>query len=671
MKVNALHESKDDSFWTFSRVMFGGLAIALFVAGCWFRLVGLSTISMSGDGQFHDFCRAGISVADMFARWPEIMGPGQMAPPVAFTKLFLDVFHLSPVRANVILPSALWGIVTIPVALWVGWRLGGAAFALLLMGVVALNPAHVQMSRLAYFYPPSVLGSFLGLWCMLVSLDSVRECRPLRWWFHVVNVCATILLFYATAGAWPLAVIVSSFHVGCAVFNRFRNRVGWSDLVTLGLIYIAIGIPLLTAPWAAKNVFILTGSNTTTGYWRKIFEQGRQVPIHVQGGHELLKLAWGWTPCRATFGCLVGISGVVTAAILARRKKEWLLPLGLIMTGTVLVVFALRFAIWPFSLRRVSVLWPAFYVLMSLGLYGFWLAGSNLGPLRSLRWCGIIPVVIAFGLWGQSDWMISKVSGVPPYRQIAQWVDGRFPKGTPMVTDRFYTAMCEFNQGDPTTNVVVISTVPNELPEIQEKTRFRDVTRQYLEDNPDALFYCAGHMYERPEVEPWEWPERYFKRRQTMIDHDGGVLERIGQGGSPYPGVIRWPVIYYNTVGDIAAMKRAEGETAFVLYGPDWRPVQTKDYRLWRLLLAGDGALKVFGLGEGAQEVTVEMTGVAVGGTLRVQMGEQVLSLAANQISTQRYRVKLQPGLNSLPVRSHGIPTARLLIAKIVVRRNG
>jgi hypothetical protein len=234
-----------------------------------------------------------------------------------------------------------------------------------------------------------------------------------------------------------------------------------------------------------------------------------------------------------------------------------------------------------------------------------------------------------------------------------------------MVTDRYFTAMCEFNRSDPTTNVVVISMVPNEIPEIQEKTRFRDVTRRYLEDNPDAIFYCAGHMYERPEVVPWEWPKQYFTRSQEMRDENAGALSRIGQGYASYPGVIRWPVIYYNTIEDVATIKRGQNETAFVLYGPDWRPVQTQDYRLWRLLLWNDAALRVYGVKDEAKEVVLDVGGVAVGGELRVKVGEQTETFSANQLVQRRFKVLLRPGENMVPVRCRGAANARLLIAKV------
>ena len=79
----------------------------------------------------------------------------------------------------------------------------------------------------------------------------------------------------------------------------------------------------------------------------------------------------------------------------------------------------------------------------------------------------------------------------------------------------------------------------------------------------------------------------------------------------------------------------------------------------------------MYGLGEGVQEVTLELTGVAVGGSLRVKVGDQTCSFPANQVIQQRYQVKLQQGMNSIPVHSRGGASARLLIGRTGVGRGG
>lgn len=645
--------------------------VVLLGAGCYFRLAGLDATSMHGDAQFHDFCRAGVSVSRIFAEWEQLMGPssGQMPPAAALTRGFLEIFRLPPTRANVILPSALWGIATLPVALWVGRRFGGRTIGLLLMAVVALNPIHIQLSRTAYYYLPAIVGFFTSIWCVLESWDSVKERRQLRWSFHLANAVATVLMLYSTAGAWPYAALVSIFHVSCAAANKFMHRTGWRDLLVMGFGFLVAGIPLLMVPWGVKGMLGMTGNTDHAAYWRRIFDQGRNTPILLQGSREYARLAWGWTAERIAIGSVIFGSGIVTAVILARRDRKWILPLVLFMLSVVLAVLALKASVWPYAIRRASSTWPHFFLIIAFGLYGFWLVGQKMSRFGVLRWSGIIPSAVAFGLWIHSDMLVVKAKDLAgPQRTVSEWLDRTFQRGTPVVTDRFF-ARAEYLHEMPT-NAVIVSTVPNEIPEIQEKTRFRQVTQQYLEENPDAVFYCAGHMYDRPEVVPWEWPTRYFMRKHEIRCESADALGVIGQNyHREYPGTARSPIVYHNTIEDVAAIKREKKEPGFVLYGPDWRPVQTQDYRLWRLLLSGDGVLKVYGLANAPQEVVLEVTAAAAGGELRFKVGEQTCVFPANQIVQQRYQVKLQPGMNDLPVRSRGAPNTHLLIAKVAVAK--
>jgi len=517
-------------------------------------------------------------------------------------------------------------------------------------------------------------------WCLMESWESMQAGRRLRWSFHVVHAGAIGFLIYSSASAWPLTAFIALTHIVCSVVKWKRGKVGLGEAVFLAGTYVVIGAPLLFFSWGVPALLSVTGENDATKYWRKIFEVGRSKPIVVVASLEFVKMAWGYTPVRAIVSGFVFVTGVLAFGLRVRRDKRCAIPLVGLVAGVALAAIAMRSSTMSFGLRRVAAVWPFGFIILASGLAAPWLIEMFKRWRTVVRVIWGAMVVVLLGLWISADIMAMKANGFPiPYRQIGQWLDSHFPKGTPVVTDRFYTAMCEFNQSDPTTNVVMLSTVPNELPEIQEKTRFRDVTRQYFEDNPDAVFYFTGHMYERPEVVPWDWPAKYFKRSRELKDPCAEELGNIGQNyhvdypgvysmmqrkSVDYSGTARWPIIYYNTIEDVVAIKKAEGVAGFVLWGPDWRPVQTQDYRLWRLLLSGDAGLKVYGLGDKEQGLTLELTGVAVGGELRVQVGDQTVVFPANQIAQQRIKVKLQPGMNVLRIRSRGAANARLLIGK-------
>ena len=645
------------------------VAIVLVVGG-YFRVVGLNDTSMHSDGLIHDVCKMGVTPLDILVKWEQLLGrTSQMAVPAAIAKLFLDVFHLPPTRENVILPFAIWGMLAILAALWVGWRLGGRWFGLLLMAVVAFSPMHVQQSRMAYFYPPGVVGSFLMIWCLIESWANMKAGTWLSWKFHAVHVCAIALLIYSTASAWLFVGALGLAHIGCSLLKRVRRQVSVGEMWSIAATYVIIGAPLLFVPWGVEALMTSTVRNDNTAYWLKIFELDRAKPVWLIVSQELAKFGWGWTQVRALItGAIFGIGGFVLCFRM-RRDMRWGIPLIGFGVGMAISVVAMQASVLSFSLRRVAPIWPFGFVILAAGLAMPWLiefSGRWRVAVRVI-WGGL--VVVLFGLWLNADLLAVKAHGFTiPYRQIALWLDIHFPKGTPVVTDRFYTAMCEFNNSDLTTNVVVISTVPNEIPEIQEKTQFRAVTRRYFEDNSDAVFYCSGHMYERPEVVPWDWPVKYFKQSQEMRDDLAGALGLIGQNfHMGYPGVQRWPVVYYNTLADVAAIKRAEGAAGFVMWGQDWRPVQTQDYRLWRLSLSENARLQVYSLGEAPQDITLELSAVAVGGELKVKFGDQAIVFPANQFVQQRFQANVQPGMNVLQVRSRGAQNAKLLIGRLAV----
>ncbi len=649
--------------------LFWCLVALVLMGGGIFRLVGLNDTSLHSDGIIHDVCKAGATPGEILTKWEKLVGnTGQLATPAAFTKLFLDVFRLAPERGNVILPSAIWGLVAMLAALWAGWKLGGRWFGLLLMSVVALNTTHIQMSRIAYFYQPCIAGSFIMAGCLIESWVSLKEKRRLDWRFHVLHILAVFLMMYSSANTWPLLCCCALFLGLIAIVKAVKKQAPLTEGVLIGGVYVVLALPLLLVSWGIPALLETTKDNAHRDYGRRIFEMLRSRPMSDVVVREFAKLGWGWTTVRMTISSLLFAAGCGVLGIKMKRDGRWGVPLVVFVVGLTLAIIAIQASSWPFGLRRVSGLWPFAYIIFAAGLAWPWLIDL---PKRKrfglwIEWT--VVVAVAFGLWIKSDIAVLKTKGFPvPYRQIGQWLDSHFPKGTPVVTDRFYTAMCEFNQSDPTTNVVMISTVPNELPEIQEKTRFRDVTRQYFEENPDAAFYCCGHMYERPEVEPWTWAEQYFKRRQLCRDDHAAALSLIGQGYADYPGVIRWPEVYYNTLEDVVEIQRAKGAAGFVMWGPDWRPVQTQDYRLWRMLMSGDAILKVYGLGDKPRELTLALTGVAAGGELRLQIGDQMTVFPANQISQLNVQVKLQPGLNELRLRSRGSANARLLIGRAAI----
>jgi hypothetical protein len=83
--------------------------------------------------------------------------------------------------------------------------------------------------------------------------------------------------------------------------------------------------------------------------------------------------------------------------------------------------------------------------------------------------------------------------------------------------------------------------------------------------------------------------------------------------------------------------------------------------------LSENARLQVYSLGGAPQDITLELSAVAVGGELKVKIGDQAIVFPANQFVQQRFQANVQPGMNVLQVRSRGAQNAKLLIGRLAV----
>ena len=104
--------------WSNERKVLAAGVVALTLIGAYFRLIRLGDASLRGDSlEFWRICQQPVTAAGIVSGWMSLMGmSGQFPFSMAVTKWFLDTFHLSVTLFNLRLPSAIWGIVTIPVA---------------------------------------------------------------------------------------------------------------------------------------------------------------------------------------------------------------------------------------------------------------------------------------------------------------------------------------------------------------------------------------------------------------------------------------------------------------------------------------------------------------------------------------------------------------------------
>jgi hypothetical protein len=646
--------------------------LLLLVGASFFRLFRLGTASLQIDNfLFWDLFHRGVSSGQIFSNWMELTGlTGQLPFAAAAAKLFIDLFHLPLSFRTMILPFALCGILTVPVAYMAGREFGGRRMAMLLAAMAAFSPVCIQMSREAYFYTPTLLGSFFALWAAGLSGRLLKKEEVPRY-FYFVNAAAFLIMTWSSPSSWPYAFFFVLFNVVLFGWPCIRRRRVTADLLILLATYLVIGLPLLLAPWGLEQIKEFTSDGATRDYWTKVFSSGRSVSQWTKIAPVFSAYAWGTTPLRQSFSAFVFISGLA-CYITGFRKNRTFTVMGIIfITVLMLNIMALEKSVWIFGITRVVPLVPFYLLFLSAGLlYPFEkLRGKRGGAIVLL-----IPV-IAFGLWVEPNMLIPKMTGVPrPYAEIAAWADKNLPEDTPIVTERFFTAYNEFRVHAPK-KVQFISTVPNQIPEQYNGLEFRKRTLQFFKDNPVSGFYEEKHLWERPETGPWPEVRELFSRSHSITNRAGFRLAQLGlfyrgESESLYSVEPFTATIYYNLPEDVAARTRMEGRTAVALFSTGWKTVSTRDYRVWRLL-QNEATVEVWNLTEIPQKASLMIHGVAAGGTKQVTLDGSEKKLFQNGQMTvwTPEAVTLVPGKNLLTLRdSVQNSTVPLLVSSVEIR---
>ncbi|MFA6172219.1 MAG: hypothetical protein WC701_00915 [Kiritimatiellales bacterium] len=655
--------------WFFREAVFLFLLVAC-AAGL--RLWKLGEASLQMDNLlFWDILNRDVSAGMIFSQWMDFVGvTAQLSPVPAAAKLFIDLFNLPLTFGTMILPFALCGALTVPVAYMAGREFGGQRMAAMLAAMTAFSPMCIQMSREAYFYSPTLLGAFLALWVAGLS-GRLLKGQVVPRYFHFVNAAAFLIMTWSSPSAWPWAFFFALFNGALFSWQFVRQRRNGLDLTILMATYFIIGLPLLLAPWGLKQITEFTSDGATREYWIKVFATGRDASQWTKVWPVFSAYAWGTTPLRQIFSALVVFSGLFFY-IVGFRKNRALSALSIIFIVVLMLnIMAVEKSVWIFGITRVTPLIPFYLLFLSAGLlYPFEALRGKRGGIFAL----LIPVA-GFGLWIEPAVLIPQITGLPrPYAEIAAWADKNLPEDTPVVTERFFTAYNEFRVHAPK-KVQFVSVVPNQIPEQYNGLEFRKRTLQFFNDNPGSAFFEEKHLWERPETGPWPEVRELFALSQTVENRAGMRLAQLGlfyrgDPALPYSADSFTATIYYNLTEDVAARARAEGRIAVVLFSKGWKTVSTRDYRIWRLL-QNEASFEVWNLTDIPQKASLLFHGVAVGGAKQVAMdgGDKKIFQNGQLTDWTSEPVTLVPGKNLLtlrdPLQNSTVP---LLVSSVEIK---
>lgn len=642
--------------------------LLIMIAGLFLRLFRLGASSLQIDNfLFWDLFHRDVSSGQIFSQWMNLTGlTGQLPFAAAVAKLFIELFQLPLSFGTMILPFALCGGLTIPIAYMAGREFGGRRMAVLLAAMTALSPICIQMSREAYFYAPTFLGAFMALWAAGLSGRLLKgQSAPHS--FHFVNAAAFLTMTWSSPSAWPYAFLFALFNVVLFGWQFIRRRSGRNFLILL-VTYFIIGLPLLLAPWGLKHLAEFTSDGATRDYWIKVFAVDREVSPWTRIWPVFCAYAWGTTALRQIFSALVLLSGMGCFISGFRKNRTFSVMGGIFIVVFVLNIMALEKSVWCFGVTHFVPLVPFYLLFLSGGLLCLFQKMER----NRFRVLALLLPAIGFGLWVVPDTLIPAQTGVPvPFAEIAFWADENLPEDTPIVTERYFTAYNEFRIHAPK-KVQFISTVPNQIPEQYIGMQFRKRTLQFFKDNPGSAFYEEKHLWGRAETGPWPEVRELFARRQTVVNSAGMRLARLGlfyrgDPSSPYSDDPFVATIYYNLPEDVAARARMEGKSAVVLFSKGWETVSTRDYRLWRLL-QNEASIEAWNLTDTPQSVSLVFHGVAAGGAKQVALngGEKKIFQNGQMTDWISGPVTLAPGKNLLtlrdPTQNSAVP---LLVASV------
>ena len=328
--------------------------------------------------------RCGKSWPVLFISW----GSGQNVLMSYLALPFVALFGLSEWTLQ--LPNALSGCLT----LFVFWRLarrtGGARFGLLALGLLAINPWHIMMSRWALESNQLPFFLLTGVW-----RTSLAEEKP---WALVGAAASFALALYAYGTAFfflPLYLLCAvvwlrkrlrpaSFCTALALFAllalpialcQLRDALGMPEISILG-----VTLPRLTeGRQAATSVFGGGGARAALENFRGFLE------ILREGGDGL---PWNALPFWRggvfyCFGLPTALLGIVRS-VLERKDRRSEAPMRFALLSALVCAALIRC-----NINRINMIWLPLIYFSALGCD--WLAGKlrrwSLVPLSGVLLC--------------------------------------------------------------------------------------------------------------------------------------------------------------------------------------------------------------------------------------------------------------------------------------------
>ena len=619
------------------------IVLALMATGAFFRISGLDLAAFRADTiLLWGLIQRNVSVWDTWTRWFEVSGAmGQMPMAAVLMEMAQSIIPGKPDPFSTLLPFAIIGVLTIPVAYWTGRTSFNPRVGLYLALLVAVHPFTVYFSREAYFYATALLGYFLYFLAASLVESRTDEGRVLT--KLDVTVLGLGIFFSTYSQITGIFICVAGYpYLAFRMWRKLSGAVRKSSLIRLTVIHAVIIAPIVFVSWGYRPLLGQIFANKD--YSAKLVEQ---AGIHTLPalGKVALQYSWGWTLPGLV---LIALSLLLLLELAFRRsaRPKLILPLWFIVSQIVLFLVGRNLAGAFFEPRYLAGIYPFF-----LGLIAFALCPEPQGGwIRLVRWV-VAAAAVIFYLY--PAFLITQLRGQPtPYWDIVHWTDSHLPPRTPVLVDRWFESWNEIRAHTPT-NAVFTFTVPNEPVEEYIRINWRRTAMDFFERFPDAA-YCeiAKEYFTSPSVGPWTWPREYFAQHVGLTNLAAIKLGRLGLAGrSEFAAsdTNRLVVeIFYNTESDLVERARSAGKLSYVTFGKGWDYAKTQDYRDWRIL-GSEAGLNAYNLGSSPTQATITIGCACPQSAKNVTVNGTQYQIPAGSIQDWRIQnVALEPGLNTI-----------------------
>lgn len=344
---------------------------AVFVIGSFLRLTALNRQSLWFD-EADVVVRAQQPMAEVMRTF---VAPGENGPIYnLMLALWIRVAGISEIAVR--LPSAVFGVLALPLVYLLARRIAGSTVALIATALLAMSPYHIWYSQEAKMYTMVVFLALVSTYALIMALEKNH-----RWWW-VAYAAVTTLMFYTHVAT--ILVFGAQFLYAVATWKQWQDRRRpWAiAIAVLTLPYVPIGL------WAMRVI----GGGAETWHpavtlWNALEIFG--IKFAVDRYDDDIRI---WASILYAVLAVAGIAGL---AYWRRREKWWLL-VSLLVVVPVIGLWLVSLQQSVFSDRYGIVALPFYLILVAAALgwmlrrqYAWLLAVLAMVLLVSFAWAPI------------------------------------------------------------------------------------------------------------------------------------------------------------------------------------------------------------------------------------------------------------------------------------------